>query len=272
MLHGLLNPSRKTLKPSIVRATVTSEASAKALKDTVKSDSGVQIKVSHGPAQHVEVANNSDVIILACPPPAMSSVLGEPDLQKALHGKTLVSVLAGVTTTDIGSALGGAEGQIYVFRALPNLAVATGESATAVEQAPESYPAEKVKLVDTIFKQLGRITHLPGSMMDASTVLCGSTPAFIALFLDGMVDGAVAAGVPRTKANAMIAQVLGSTTALLQNDDGSVKGPSALREEVCAMPGCTIKGSMVLDECGVRTGAGRAMKEAIEAASGLGKK
>lgn len=257
------------MQPSKVLATVNSEASASTLSKSVSGlSSQVEVKVLRG--QNRAVIESCDVIILACPPNLKSQVLSEEGINDALRGKLLISVLAGVTTQSIEGVIHGSssppDNRCWVARALPNLAVAQHASATAIETFDPNFPADKAELVNAIFKQLGGTVDVAPSLMDACTVTCGSTPAFIALFLDGFIDGAVAAGVPRNKADVMIAQVLASTAALLA--DG--QRPSALRESVCAMPGCTIQGNLSLEEGGARGVAARAMKIAIDAARGLG--
>lgn len=218
-------------------------------------------------------AKESDVIILACPPDVASKVLGEAGMQEALQNKVLISVLAGVTRAALEAAIYGDKttsqntaDRCWVVRVLPNLAASMGASATAIEVSEPMVPADKLNLVKTIFEQLGGTVQVPASLMNASTVLCGSTPAYIALFMDGLIDGAVAAGVPRATADAMAAQVLASTAALLKDGQRA----SALRESVCAMPGCTIQGNIALEEGGVRAASAKGMKIAIDAASRLG--
>jgi pyrroline-5-carboxylate reductase len=236
--------------------------------DTSKNDLDKQlrerVKVSKG--GNVKAANAADVIILACPPGAMTLVLGEEGMDAALEDKPLISVLAGVTTSAMEDVLkGGGESSFCIFRALPNLAIATCASATAMETPKSSMPKEVADIVDKLFRSLGGVTYVPASSMNAATVMCGSTPAYVALFVDGMVDGAVAAGVPRDNARSMAAQMLSSTAALLQS-----QSPSELRESICAMPGCTIQGNLVLEEGSIRGIAARAVKTAMDAASKLG--
>lgn len=264
------------IKPSKIVATVTSKASQAKLSDNLKQ-SNIQLPYEVLAGSNVEAVLATDVVILACPPGVMGSVLSEEGMRDASKGKILISVLAGVTRVEMETALYGdattqenSEGRCWVFRALPNLAAASNASATAVERSEPYAPQEMLDLVDAVVGTWGGITHVPAKTMDAATVLCGSTPAFFALFVDALVDGAVAAGVPRYQAQSMAAQALGSTAALLNEGEG--KSPSMLREEVCAMPGCTILGSLVLDQGGVRAAAARAAKESIEAAAGLGKK
>lgn len=199
----------------------------------------------------------------------MTTVLSESGMQEALRGRLLISILAGVTRQDMEKALNieqsYGDDRCWIVRTLPNLAVASNASATAIEISEPLPPKDKCDLVDALFQDLGGIVHVPASLMDASTVMCGSAPAFVALFLDGMIDGAVAAGVPREKADAMTAQMLMSTAALLKTQKAST-----LRESVCAMPGCTIQGNLTLEEGSVRGVSAKAMKTSIEAASKLG--
>ncbi|KPI35153.1 Pyrroline-5-carboxylate [Cyphellophora attinorum] len=268
-----LTPGRQLGKAIICGLLKQSDVSINSIEAAVNSDTSKVdlskqlregVRVSKG--GNVKAANAADVVILACPPRAMTSILGEQGMDAALKGKPLVSVLAGVTTSAMEDVLkGGGDAPFCIFRALPNLAIATCASATAVEAPKSSIPREMVDVIDKLFRSLGGITYVPASNMNAATVMCGSTPAYVALFLDGMVDGAVAAGVPRDKARSMVAQMLSSTAALLQSHS-----PSELRESVCAMPGCTIQGNLVLEEGCIRGTSARAVKTAIDAASKLG--
>lgn len=239
---------------------MTSQASADRVKYTL-SASNVPVEVFVG--QNGLVAAHSDVVILACPPQQIAQVLGFPS-EYSLEGKLVISVLGGVKTSTIRDHANNH--WCYVVRILPNLAMAQNASATAVQIYDDSIPKRIADLATAILEQLGGVTFLPESVMDASTVTCGSTPAFIALFMDGLIDGAVASGVPRDRADSMIAQVLNSTAALLSQGQRA----SQLRESVCAMPGCTIKGNIALEQGNVRGAAATAMMTAIEAATKLG--
>lgn len=195
-------------------------------------------------------------------------------MRDALHEKLLISLAAGVPRSKIESIVQAQSStantttvKCCVVRALPNLAASVRKSITGLEFSEEDVPPENtVKLVDKIFEQIGTIVHLPASQMDACTALCGSTPAYFALFVDALIDGSIVAGVPRDKAQFMAIQALVGTGALLQ----SGMRPSALREEVCAMPGCTVAGNMTLEQGGVRGIIAKAIQDAIIKASQLG--
>ena len=137
ILIGLLRASEKPdtkVKPSKFIATVTSENSVqrvqKALSE-IKGKEKVEILIS----EHEKAAQASNVVILACPPGFFDKILQNETMQSALDGKILVSILAGVTTHSLVSAVNH---RCSVFRALPNLAVTTGASATAIEIANDT--------------------------------------------------------------------------------------------------------------------------------------
>lgn len=266
-MQGLLNAKEPRVNVESIHAAVTSDASVQRLKSRFGSGTKPAINVVKG--GNVEVAKESSVVILGCPPGVMKSILAEDGMQAALKGKLLISILAGVTTQDMEKALGidqdYGDDRCWIIRTLPNLAVASNASATAIEVSEHAPPKHVTDLADALFEDLGGIVHVPASLMNASTVLCGSAPAYVALFLDGMIDGAVAAGVPREQADAMAAQMLMSTAAMLKTQRAS-----ALRESICAMPGCTVQGNLTLEEGSVRGISAKAMKVAIEAASKLG--
>ena len=103
--------------------------------------------------------------------------------------------------------------------------------------------------------------------MDASTALCGSGPAFFALVLEAMADGAVAMGLPRAEAQLMAAQTMKGTAGLVLNGEH----PAMVREKVSTPGGCTIGGLLVLEEGSLRGTVARGVREATVVASQLGK-
>lgn len=70
----------------------------------------------------------------------------------------------------------------------------------------DDLPNEEKTLVSWIFSQIGKSLILGEKHMDACTALCGSGPAFYALFIEAMADGGVMMGLPRAEAQMMAAQ------------------------------------------------------------------
>ncbi|KAI4156735.1 MAG: hypothetical protein LQ340_000049, partial [Diploschistes diacapsis] len=105
------------------------------------------------------------------------------------------------------------------------------------------------------------------SLMDASTALCGSGPAFFSLMLEAMIDGAVAMGLPRREAQLMAAQTMKGTAGLVLEG----QHPALLRDAVTTPGGCTIGGLLVMEEGWVWGTVARAVREATVVAEQLGR-
>ena len=124
-----------------------------------------------------------------------------------------------------------------VFRAMPNINVLVGMSATAV--APRGRKGWEE--IDGVLRCFGRVYWVPEEYLDAWTALAGSGPAFIAEIVDAMVLGAVAAGMPRNLAYQAILDVLEGTAKLLRENID--RDPAVMRDMVTTPCGHSRKGA-----------------------------
>jgi pyrroline-5-carboxylate reductase len=222
-------------------------------------------------SENLKGVREADIVILGCKPYMLKDVLGEPEIREALNGKLLISILAGVPVEQIRDTLysdntldNGEEARIV--RVMPNTAAIIRESMTVVGISTPPLPPAQDKLVTWLFSNIGKVVHLPPASMDASTAVAGSAPAFMALVMEGIADGAVAMGIPREEAQIMAAQVMKGAAGLVQGGEH----PSILREKVSTPGGCTLSGLLVLEEAAVRGTLARAVREATVVASQLG--
>jgi len=214
--------------------------------------------------QNLKGVQSASTILLACKPKDLSSILLEPGVREALAGKLLISILAGVPVSQIEETLYGG---CRIVRVMPNTASVNGESMTVIASSTPPLSPPQAELVTWMFTRIGRVVQLPASAMDASTALCGSGPAFFALMLEAMADGAVAMGIPRAEAQEMAAQTMRGCAGMV------LKGqhPALVREKVSTPGGCTIGGLLVLEEGSLRGTIARGVREATVVASQLGK-
>jgi len=251
--------------PTRFFTTVRSSTSAQKIKTALSSyDADVTVLTN----DNLKAVQEADVILLGCKPYMFKDVLGADGIKDALKGKMLVSILAGVPSKQIEEFLYGSEEPLCrIVRAMPNTASLVRESMTVIANPEPALSETQSALVQWIFERIGRVVRLPPAAMDASTALCGSGPAFMALVLEAMADGAVAMGLPRAEAQMMAAQTMRGTAALVLNGEH----PALLRDKVSTPGGCTIGGLMVLEEGAVRGKVARAVREATVVASQLGK-
>ncbi|KAL9104320.1 MAG: hypothetical protein Q9163_000711 [Psora crenata] len=262
--------------PTKFIACVTREESANRIKNEL---SHLTCSLSILQKENVRGVKEADVVLLACKPYNLSSVLQEEGMREALHGKLLISILGGVPVSQIedtiygpGSSIGlpadpAMDGRCRIVRVMPNTAALIRESMTAIATSNPPLPPSLHRLITWIFTRIGRVVTLPPNQMDACTALCGSGPATFALVLEAIADGAVAMGLPRAEAQLMAAQTMKGAAGLVLNGEH----PAMVREKVSTPGGCTIGGLLVLEEGSVRGTVARSVREATVVASQLGK-
>ncbi|KAI1423257.1 pyrroline-5-carboxylate reductase [Xylaria sp. FL1777] len=257
--------------PSRFIACVRRPESAKRVKQALWEHSA-SLKVVQ--KDNVAAVMKAEVVLLACKPQGVEELLNEPGMGKALHGKLLISICAGVTVQMLEVILHGSvpvkdpelDGRCRIVRACPNTTSTVRESMTVIADSEPPLPPQTSSLVTWIFKRIGDVVYLPAIKMNASTALCASGPAFFALVLEAAIDGAVAMGLPRAEATRMAAQTMRGTAGLVLSGEH----PAMLRDKVCTPGGCSIGGLLVLEEAGVRGTVSRAVREAACVASQLG--
>ena len=112
----------------------------------------------------------------------------------------VVSSMAGVELRQIRDATGP---KPALFRVMPNLGVEVGAGMVAVSAEPGAQRAGALEQVVGLFDSLGAALVVPESMLDTVTALSGTGPALLALALEGLEDGGVAAGLPRASARSI---------------------------------------------------------------------
>ncbi|KAK2734585.1 delta 1-pyrroline-5-carboxylate reductase [Myotisia sp. PD_48] len=255
--------------PSRFIACVRRPESAKRIQQAVQK---YKTPVTVLQNENIEGVKSSHAVILGCKPYMLDDVINVPGMREALKGKLLISILAGVTAEQIentlykGSSVPDAD-KCRVVRAMPNTAAVVRESMTVINTTTPPLPPQSNALVKWIFSRVGRVAVLPPNLMDASTALAGSGPAFVALILEALGDGAVAMGLPRADAQPMAAQVMRGMSAMVLAGEH----PALIRDKTSTPGGCTIGGLLVLEEGSVRGTVARAIREATVVASQLGK-
>lgn len=263
ILNSLLNSAPEEALFTKYIACVRSEGSAQKLKERFPSHLD---KLSIHRGDNVQAVRESDVIILGVDPADIEKVLKQHSLRDALQDKLLISIVAGWTRHKLEQTIYGSEttaankwGRAWVMRTLPNIAAQVSQSLTAIEVSEPTPPEHYLQITTAIFEKIGRAVQIEPRLMNATTAVGGSTPAFFAVICDALIDAAVAVGVPRDLAHTMIFQSMQGTATMLQGG----MHPAVLRDQGTSPEGCTIGGLMVLEEAGVRGHIGRALREAV---------
>ncbi len=253
LAQGLLEAG--TISQEQLRATVRQRASAERLGPTLDFPVGLS---------NPEAAAEADTLLLCVKPKRSCEVVAELAQAGALdHGPLLVSVAAGVRTSQLEQAAGR---DLRVVRAMPNTPCLVRQGMTVVSPGRHARE-EDVERALVLLRPLGRALHLDEEHMDAVTGLSASGPAFVYVIIEALAEGGVMVGLPRAVATELAAQmVLGASTMVL--DTG--KHPAELKDQVTTPAGCTISALLALEDGKLRSVLARGVQEATRAAAGLG--
>jgi len=144
-------------------------------------------------------------------------------------------------------------------RAVVNTPALVRSGLTALAWGRDPSPAQRDWL-EQLFLRVGEVWALPEAQLDAFLALTSSGPAFVALVVEALADGAVAAGLPRSLALPLAQRTLAGTVALLEGKD---LHPGQLKDMVSSPAGTTITGLRQLERSGLRS----ALLEAVLAAA-----
>lgn len=215
-----------------------------------------------------ELAANSDIIVLGVKPVYMKGILEAlaPHLEER---HLVVSIAAGLKLDMLEAAL--PEGS-RVVRVMPNTPCLIGAAASTYVMGTHANEEDKEK-VDALMSSVGMAVCIEEWQMDAATALAGSGPAYVFQMLEAMSDGAVNAGLPRDKAQALATQTLiGAARMVFEaSGDGSLTHPGVLKDRVTSPAGTTIAGIAELENSGVRGAYIRAIKAAANRSCELSK-
>ena len=171
----------------------------------------------------------SDVVVLAVKPDVAPTVLAELDLSP---DQTLVTLAAGVTRSFVAERT-----DATVVRVMPNLAAETGDMAAA---ATTDGLSDEVR---ELLEDVGEFVEVDESLMDVSTAVNGSGPAFAFYLIDAMKEAGVEGGLEPEQAETLAAQTFKGAAETVLRDDRSV---DELIDAVCSPNGTTIEGMEVL--------------------------
>ena len=175
---------------------------------------------------------DSDIIILAVKPFQAIDVLNE--IKTEVDGKILISVVTGLELKKITTVVNNSG---FIFRAMPNTAIAIKESMTCISSFSAS--SKELNYVIELFNVLGQVTVIDEKLMDAATVLGACGIAYAMRYIRANIQGGIEIGFDAKTAGLIAEQtVKGAAQLLLQ------KGlhPEQEIDKVTTPKGCTIAG------------------------------
>ncbi|HEX8949395.1 MAG TPA: pyrroline-5-carboxylate reductase [Dissulfurispiraceae bacterium] len=209
-----------------------------------------------------EAVSSGSIVILAVKPQIMDAVLNEIASSVSAE-KTVVSIAAGIPLSTLSAKLATKK----LIRVMPNTPAIVQEGMSVMSLC-ECFSDKDIFAVREIFMSIGKVLTLPEKYMNTVTALSGSGPAFIALFIEAMIEAGVKMGLRKDSAAELAVQTLLGTAKLL--DTGMP--PEKLREMVTSPGGTTAAGLKVLEERDLGGTVAETLQAAVKRAEELGAK
>lgn len=209
--------------------------------------------------------SSAEILLLAVKPDNVAEILQELAGYSQNAHQVLISIVAGIPLSFMGSFFEQDQAIIRVMTNTPCL-VRQGMSVLA----PNSQVAdEQLHQARQIFEAVGKTLILPEKYLDAVTGLSGSGPGFFFLIVDAMIEAGVLQGLPRNTARQLVLQTMLGSAHLLEESN---RHPAQLRDMVTSPGGTTIAGIQVMEEYKLRATLLKTVETATRRSRELGQK
>ncbi|MBM3441505.1 MAG: pyrroline-5-carboxylate reductase [Bacteroidetes bacterium] len=211
------------------------------------------ILVSNDNRQAVRFA---DTVLIAVKPYQVRELLHQlkPELDPARH--VLCSVVTGVSIAEMAEILGAS---FPMVRAMPNTAIAIGESMTCL--CASGVSPEQSAYVEALFSHLGRVVAIDERLMDAATVLGACGIAYALRYIRASIQGGIEIGFDAATASLIAAQTVKGAAELLIRTG---RHPEEEIDKVTTPRGCTIAGLNEMEHCGFSSSLIKGIKASYE--------
>jgi len=209
------------------RSIAVAEPNAE-LRERLEQDFSVSTFTAGGDA-----AREAYCIVLAVKPQVMPEVCEQLSRSLGARRPLLVTIAAGIRIGQIETWVGH---DFPIVRCMPNTPALIGAGATALIANPR-VDARLRALAESILGSAGITAWIEQEeLMDTVTGLSGSGPAYFFLLIEALEDAAVAQGLPRDTARALVIQTALGSARMAAEDDET---PTRLRERVTSPGGTT---------------------------------
>lgn len=188
-----------------------------------------------------DLVEKCQVVFIAVLPQQVDQVLS--DIKRVVSSeKMIISLVTGIKIAEISRQLSDHQ---LIVRAMPNTAIAIGESMTCLSFSDDSL--SKADEVKTLFNHLGKSIVIKEEQMTSATALCACGTAFFLRAIRAAMQGGTEIDFHADEALLMAAQTAkGAAMLLLENNTH----PEEEIDKVTSPRGCTIAGLNNMEHSG----------------------
>lgn len=203
----------------------------------------------------------ANIVVVAVTPQQLNGLLSEISGEISEDRHILISVVSGASINEIKEKIGK---KVPVIRAMPNTAIAIGESMTCISASEQDESA--LEAASRIFDAVGRTLVIAESLMIPATALCACGIAFFLRAIRAASQGGIEIGFHAEDALLMAAQTAkGAASLLVMNDNH----PEREVDKVTTPQGCTISGLNQMEHNGFSSALIKGIVTSAEKASKL---
>ncbi|MEW6709947.1 MAG: pyrroline-5-carboxylate reductase [Candidatus Riflebacteria bacterium] len=213
-------------------------------------------------SDNVEAVKDAGIVLFAVKPYQIAEVCESLKPHFAPNA-ILVSLAAGVENKRLLEITGGRH---PVFRAMPNTAIAIGESMTCLSGTNNS--PEQADLLKKFFEKLGSVMFITEDLMSAATVLAACGIAFALRFIRAATQGGIEIGFSSESALKIASQTVKGAAQLIV--EGSTH-PEAEIDKVTTPRGITISGLNEMEHQGFSSSLIKGLITSFQKIEGISK-
>lgn len=195
---------------------------------------------------NLAAVQSADVLLLAVKPQVMREVAQNIAAAVQARRPLVISIAAGIRTTDLDRWLGG---DCAIVRCMPNTPAMVQSGATGLFATAQVAMAQR-DLAESILRAVGLTLWLDDEgQMDAVTALSGSGPAYFFLIMEALQAAGIQLGLPADTARLLTLQTaLGAAKMALESDEDA----GNLRQRVTSPGGTTERALQVMEAGNLR--------------------
>ncbi len=210
---------------------------------------------------NIAAIRESKMVIIAVGPGQVDELLAEIRGEIVSRKPIVLTVVSGVDIARFRRDFGE---EAPIIRAMPNTAVALGESMTCL--AAESSDAPGLTEARATFDKVGRTLLIEESQMTAATSLCACGVAFFLRAIRAASQGGIEIGFHSEEAIAMASQTARGAASLLLQE---CNHPESEIDRVTTPLGCTIAGLNEMEHRGFSSALIKGIVKSAAKAGGL---
>ncbi len=194
----------------------------------------------HVTANNLKALERGDVVILAIKPQNLAGVMTEVG-GRLKSAQLVLSIIAGKSIATLRRGLK----HDAIVRAMPNTPAQVGQGMTVWTVTNEVTEPQKAQ-AGAILGAMGKeIYVVDEKYIDMATAVSGSGPAYVFLFMESLINAAVAVGLPPELARELVLQTVVGSGNFARKSGGEL---NELRRRVTSPGGTTAEAIKVLEE------------------------